>query len=86
MHQQQQQQLPQVYKQVWMGNTKVSLKEDVLNAHSSSPAYIQGASYPPTDLAELVNLVSAQQSTLYSQQAEIKQVVYSKLTKNEKYI
>ena len=29
---------------------------------------------PPTDLAELVSLVSAQQSTLYSQQAEIKQV------------
>ena len=27
---------------------------------------------PPTDLAELVSLVSAQQSTLYSQQAEIK--------------
>ncbi len=34
----------------------------------------QGAQYPPTDLADLVNLVSVQQSTLYSQQAEIKQV------------
>jgi hypothetical protein len=29
---------------------------------------------PPTDLAELVSLVSAQQSTMYSQQAEIKTV------------
>ena len=33
---------------------------------------------PPTDLADLVSLVSAQQSTLYSQQAEIKQVSWKK--------
>ena len=38
---------------------------------------------PPTDLAELVSLVSAQQSTLYSQQAEIKQVRQSEKYKNE---
>ena len=66
------------------GEYESIFEEGCSNAHSSSPAYIQGASYPPTDLAELVNLVSAQQSTLYSQQAEIKQVLYSILTQNKK--
>jgi len=48
-----------------MGSSRVARQPTPHGYHPGGP--------PPTDLAELVSLVSAQQSTLYSQQAEIKQ-------------
>ena len=40
----------------------------------SKTAFLIFQSYQPTDFSELMNLVSAQQTTLQSQHAEIKQV------------
>ena len=59
----------------------LALKSKLCQLKSSS-FFLQGGP-PPTDLAELVSLVSAQQSTLYSQQAEIKQVRDRRVAKNE---